>query len=142
MTLVVQDAAVEAIERLRRRGFDAAQASASEQLRRELNVQHNEPSLLRSSERHKLALVGLKDGRRAAAEGSGLPAPTAFQTRSASPVLATVRVSWVLAPGSRVAASCDGVTAMSGYAGGATVGRITKSIQAASEPLSTDPSFS
>ena len=35
MTLVVQDAAVEAIERLRRRGFDAAQASASEQLRRE-----------------------------------------------------------------------------------------------------------
>lgn len=85
MTLAVQDTAAEAIERLRRRGFDAAQASASEQLRRELNVQHNEPSLLRSSERHKLALVGLKDGRRAAAEGSDL---------SAAGVAALVETLW------------------------------------------------
>lgn len=50
----------------------AAQATASQVLRRELNLAHNEPSLLRSSERHKLSLVGLKDGRRASAEGSDL----------------------------------------------------------------------
>lgn len=60
------------LERLRRRGFDDAQVSVSQTLRRELNVQHNEASLLRSSERHKLAVVGLKDGRRAATEGSDL----------------------------------------------------------------------
>lgn len=60
------------LDQLARRGFDAAQVSVSRSLRRELNIAHNEPSLLRSSERHKLALVGLKDGRRAATEGSDL----------------------------------------------------------------------
>jgi len=72
MAADVHAAAERALERLSRRGFDAAQATASQVLRRELNLAHNEPSLLRSSERHKLSLVGLKDGRRASAEGSDL----------------------------------------------------------------------
>lgn len=72
MPLALQTTAEQVLERLRRRGFDAALVSASEQQRRELNIAHNEPSLLRSSQRHKLALIGLKDGRRASTEGSDL----------------------------------------------------------------------
>lgn len=72
MPLALDTTAESVLARLRRRGFDHAQVTVSEQWRRELNMQHNEPSLLRSSERHKLALVGLKDGRRAATEGSEL----------------------------------------------------------------------
>jgi len=72
LTPDVHGTAERVLERMRRRGFDAAQVTVAQTLRRELNVQHNEPSLLRSSERHKLAVVGLKDGRRAATEGSDL----------------------------------------------------------------------
>ncbi|MBI5721731.1 MAG: hypothetical protein HZC37_29000 [Burkholderiales bacterium] len=72
MPLTLDTTALRVLAHLRERGFDAAQVTVSEQLRRELNVQHNEPSLLRSSEQHKLALVGLKDGRRASTEGSDL----------------------------------------------------------------------
>lgn len=72
MALNLDTTAERLLARLRQRGFDHAQVTVSEQLRRELNVQHNEPSLLRSSERLKLALVGLKDGRRASTEGSDL----------------------------------------------------------------------
>lgn len=72
MTADLHTAAERALEQLSRRGFDAAQATASLALRRELNLAHSEPSLLRSTERHKLALIGLKDGRRGAVEGSDL----------------------------------------------------------------------
>lgn len=72
MSPAIDTTAGQVLERLRRRGFDDAQVTVSQTLRRELNVQHNEPSLLRSSERHKLAVVALKDGRRAATEGSDL----------------------------------------------------------------------
>jgi PmbA protein len=68
--LALQGTAEQVLERLRRRGFDAAQVTVSEQQRRELNLAHNEPSLMRSSQRHKLALVGIKDGRRASTEAS------------------------------------------------------------------------
>jgi PmbA protein len=60
------------LERLARCGFDDAQVSVGRTLRRELNIAHNEPSLMRSSERHRLALVGIKDGRRAEGVGSDL----------------------------------------------------------------------
>ncbi len=72
MSPAIDSTARQVLERLRRRGFDDAQVTVSQTLRRELNVQHNEPSLLRSSDRHKLAVVGLKDGRRASTEGSDL----------------------------------------------------------------------
>lgn len=72
MALAVDRTAELALQRMQARGFDAAQVSVGETLRRELSIAHNEASLLRSSEKHKLALVGLKDGRRAATEGSDL----------------------------------------------------------------------
>ncbi|MCW5635678.1 MAG: hypothetical protein KIT17_20235 [Rubrivivax sp.] len=68
--LAVDRIAEQALERLRRRGFDDAQVTVTETRRRELNIAHNEASLLRSAERHRIALVGLKDTRRAAIEGS------------------------------------------------------------------------
>jgi PmbA protein len=53
---------------MRRQGFDAAMAEASEHQLAELNVAHNEPALMRSTQRHKLSLLGLLDGRRASTE--------------------------------------------------------------------------
>ena len=70
----VEQAAEQALQALRRRGFQHAQVTASESRRRELNVAHNEPSLLRSSLSHKLAATAIVDGRRASAEGSDVSA--------------------------------------------------------------------
>lgn len=70
MTLEVDRTAEVALQRLHERGFDAAQVTVARTLRREVNIAHNEPSLLRSGERHRLALSGIKDARRAATEGS------------------------------------------------------------------------
>jgi PmbA protein len=53
---------------MRRQGFEHAQVSASASTLTELNVNHNEPSLMRSSEQHKLALLGIVDGRKASTE--------------------------------------------------------------------------
>lgn len=53
---------------MRRQGFDAAMVEASEHTVAELSVAHDEPALMRSTERHKLALLGLLDGRRASTE--------------------------------------------------------------------------
>ena len=57
---------------MRRQGFDAAMVEASEHTLVELNVAHDEAALMRSTERHKLSLLGLLDGRRAATEISDL----------------------------------------------------------------------
>ena len=57
---------------MRRQGFDAAMVEASEHGLVELNVAHDEAALMRSTERHKLSLLGLLDGRRAATEISDL----------------------------------------------------------------------
>jgi len=53
---------------MRRQGFDAAMVEASAHALVELNVAHDEPALMRSTERHKLSLLGLLDGRRASTE--------------------------------------------------------------------------
>lgn len=53
---------------MRRQGFDAAMVEASQHTLAELNVAHDEPALMRSTERHKLSLLGLLDGRRASTE--------------------------------------------------------------------------
>ena len=63
-----QQLAEQALALMRRQGFDAAMAEASEHRLAELNVAHNEPALMRSTQRHKLALLGLLDGRRASTE--------------------------------------------------------------------------
>ena len=65
---LLQDRAEQALERMRAAGFDAARAEASVQATTELNVAHNEPSLLRSTVVEKLALAGLVDGRMATTE--------------------------------------------------------------------------
>jgi PmbA protein len=53
---------------MRRQGFDDAMVEASAHTLAELNVAHDEPALMRSTERHKLSLLGLLDGRRASTE--------------------------------------------------------------------------
>ncbi len=57
--------ASEAIDKMRNSGFDAAHVEVSIIERDELNVAHDEPSLLRSTEGNSLSLVGIIDGRKA-----------------------------------------------------------------------------
>lgn len=63
-----------ALALLRGQGFDAAQVEVGETWLSELNLAHNEPSLLRSTHGRRIALSGLRDGRRAATELTD-PAP-------------------------------------------------------------------
>jgi PmbA protein len=67
-TAALRAAAEQSLALMRAAGFDQAQAGASLLLRDELNIQHNEPSLLRSTATQKLALTGLVDGRKASTE--------------------------------------------------------------------------
>ncbi len=53
-------------------GFDQAQVSVGWHRQSELNVAHNEPSLMRSTEQSRVSLLGLLDGRRASTELSSL----------------------------------------------------------------------
>jgi PmbA protein len=61
-------AAERALELMRAQGFDHAQVSATRVVRDELNLAHNEPSLMRSTDVERLALTGLVDGRKASTE--------------------------------------------------------------------------
>lgn len=74
MAITLDDLAAQALERLRARGFQQVQVTASGTARCELNVAHNEPSLLRSNESRKLAATGIVDGRRASADTDDLSA--------------------------------------------------------------------
>ena len=67
-------AAHQVLDALRRQGFEHAQVSVADTQRCELNLAHNEPSLLRSNASRKLSASGIVDGRRASAEGSDLSA--------------------------------------------------------------------
>ena len=64
----LRDAAANALERLRERGFQEAQATAVSTVQDEVNIALTEPSLLRSTDSRRLGLVGIVDGRRAATE--------------------------------------------------------------------------
>jgi PmbA protein len=64
----LQDRAEQALHRMRAAGFDAVRAEATVQRSTELNMAHNEPSLLRSTVVQKLLLAGLVDGRMATTE--------------------------------------------------------------------------
>lgn len=57
-----------ALEAMRRQGFDDAMVEANSRSLAELNVAHNEPTLMRGTMTHRLALTGIVDGRRAATE--------------------------------------------------------------------------
>ncbi|WP_395687551.1 TldD/PmbA family protein [Caenimonas koreensis] len=73
-TINLQDKAQEALALMTAAGFDQAQVTAQHVLLDELNVNHNEPTLLRSTESHKLLLTGLVDGRVASTEMADLSA--------------------------------------------------------------------
>lgn len=73
-TIQLRDKAQEALALMKAAGFDQAQVTAQHTLLDELNVAHNEPSLLRSTESHKLLLTGLVDGRVASTEMAELSA--------------------------------------------------------------------
>lgn len=64
----LQDSAERVLALMRAQGFEHAQVTMSLGVKDELNIDHNEPSLLRSTEVRKLALLGLSDGRKASAE--------------------------------------------------------------------------
>jgi PmbA protein len=74
MAFATDTLAQQVLAALRARGFDHAQVTVSDTRRCELNLAHNEPSLLRSNEARKLSATGIVSGRRASAEGSDLSA--------------------------------------------------------------------
>jgi PmbA protein len=74
LSFATDKAAEQVLAALRQRGFDHAQVTVSDTRRCELNLAHNEASLLRSNESRKLSATGIVGGRRASAEGSDLSA--------------------------------------------------------------------
>jgi PmbA protein len=74
--LDLQDAAAQALAFMRDAGFDSAQVTAVHSKLDELAIAHNEPSLMRSTEGHKLMLLGIVDGRIASTELSRLDRDT------------------------------------------------------------------
>ncbi len=64
MAMTIRETAERALARLERQGFDDAQVTVNVTLRDELNFAHDEASLLRSTENHKLVLHGLLDARK------------------------------------------------------------------------------
>ncbi|NRF67432.1 hypothetical protein HLB44_10590 [Aquincola sp. S2] len=72
MSMDLHDHAEHALALMRTAGFEAARAEASRLHGTEVNLAHNEPSLLRSTTVEKLALAGIVDGRMAATELSDL----------------------------------------------------------------------
>ena len=67
MSIDPKQIAESALERMQRAGFDDSHVSVSISGQDELNIAHNEPSLLRSTESYGIALVGILDGRKATA---------------------------------------------------------------------------
>jgi PmbA protein len=68
----LQDTAARALALMRGAGFDDAQVTAVHARLDELNIAHNEPSLLRSTDSGRLMLRGIVDGRVASTELSQL----------------------------------------------------------------------
>jgi PmbA protein len=64
----LHDVAERALALMRAQGFDEAQVDASSKRHDEVNFAHDEPSLLRSTETQKVALLGIVDGRKASTE--------------------------------------------------------------------------
>lgn len=75
----LRDTAERALQALQAAGFQQAQASAGWYRQTELNIAHDEPSLLRSTVQQRLSLLGLLDGRRASIELSQTDADSLAQ---------------------------------------------------------------
>lgn len=65
MTVDHRQIAESTLERMQAAGFDDSHVSVSVSEQDELNIAHNEPSLLRSTEDYGVALAGILDGRKA-----------------------------------------------------------------------------
>jgi hypothetical protein len=65
MTINLQDIASSTLERMLAAGFDSSRISVSVSEQDELNIAHNDASLLRSTEDYAVSLTGIMDGRRA-----------------------------------------------------------------------------
>lgn len=70
----LQSIATQALDAMRAAGFEHAQVHASMAALTELNFNDNQPSLMRSTEAGKLALLGIVDGRMASTELTELSA--------------------------------------------------------------------
>ena len=64
----LRSSAAKALDRMRARGFAQAQVTTVSARQDEVNLALSEPSLLRSTDATRMALVGIVDGRRAATE--------------------------------------------------------------------------
>lgn len=80
---ILDDLAQQALALMREHGFDDAQVTASRTQLHELNVNHNEPSLLRGTDTSRLGLLGIVDGRMASTELTDLR-PPALRERTAA----------------------------------------------------------
>ncbi len=80
MSIDINQTAEKALDAMKSAGFDAAQVSATVSEYDELNMIHNEPSLLRSTEDHALSLLGIKDGRKASLALTDLSTDTIEKT--------------------------------------------------------------
>lgn len=114
-------AAERALAAMRAAGLDAGQATARRAVQRELNVAHDEPSLLRSTDTIALQLTGLVDGRRATAELSSFDAD-AIERRVAG-----------LAADARAAPQDDANAVSSGQCGDIAHGPLAGDIDAMAE---------
>jgi PmbA protein len=79
----LHDSAGQALALMQRQGFDHVQVDAWSTTMDELNIAHNEPSLMRSTEQRRLALLGIVDGRKASTELTDV-APEALAQRIAA----------------------------------------------------------
>jgi PmbA protein len=67
MTIDIKNIAEQTLQRMQETGFDDCHVSIGISEQDELNVAHNEPSLLRSTEDYSVSLMGIIDGRKAGA---------------------------------------------------------------------------
>ena len=67
-TLDLREVAQQALAQMRAAGFEHAQVTAGRTLQTEVNIAHDQPSLLRSTESQALALLGIVDQRTASTE--------------------------------------------------------------------------
>ena len=67
MTINIQEIASSTLDKMKTAGFDSVQVSVAVSEQDELNISHNEASLLRSTEDYNVSLMGIIDGRKATA---------------------------------------------------------------------------
>ena len=79
----LHDIAARALAAMREAGFEHAQAAASALAKEEINIAHNVPSLMRSTEAGRLSLLGLVGGRKASTELAELDDASAVRERIA-----------------------------------------------------------